>query len=217
MARHTIRGGDGTRFRASLRRDGRWGDSLPGSSLSDRLHGSRLTDRVAGQALGIETSGLRLDIVIEVVGRVVAGKAANARIVRVEAFAASEPIGLKADVGDAWIGLHGNLRPGAMALAAEIRSLFGGLRNQPMKIGRRRQIMATCERGGQVSIHTLMAMCALNTRLERVQCELLPMNGIRGMTAEAQHLLVHVNGAARSLGKAGGSCALVAHRQIETV
>ena len=64
--------------------------------------GARFSTRMTGQAFGVEIYFLR---VIEVVVRVVAGQAADARVVRVIAFAPRQAVGLEADVGNTGVRL----------------------------------------------------------------------------------------------------------------
>ena len=73
---------------------------------------------------------LTLSVVIDGPGvhflvRIMAGHAANALIIRVIAFTAGQSIGLEANVRDTRVSLHCNVRPGPVALAAEVGCLLG--------------------------------------------------------------------------------------------
>ena len=102
VAGHTIRFGDRTSLRARFWRC--------------RFSRGRLCAAVAGQALGVEIHRRGSEVVV----RIVARQAADARIVWVVAFAARQAIRLKADVGNARVSLHGYFRPGAVTLAAKL-------------------------------------------------------------------------------------------------
>ena len=82
---------------------------------------------MAGQTFRVEIHGLSVEVVV----RVVARQAADPRVVRVIAFAAGQPVGLEADVGDARISLCDDFRPGPVTLTAEIGSLVRGELDQP--------------------------------------------------------------------------------------
>src|ERR1700722_993828 len=92
-----------------------------------RFSGGRFCSAVASQALGVEVHRFWTEVVV----RVVARQAADARVVRVETLAARDAIRLEANVGDAWARLHGYLRPGTMTLAAKIRGLVSRHPDQP--------------------------------------------------------------------------------------
>jgi hypothetical protein len=85
-----------------------------------------LSAGVASQAFAIEVHGFWIEVMV----RVVAGEAADARIIRVVTLAARQTLRLKADVKDTRVPLLHDLRPGAVTLTTEIRSLFRGLPNQ---------------------------------------------------------------------------------------
>jgi len=72
------------------------------------------------QTSGIEIHGLRFEVVV----RIVAGHAADARVLRVIALAAGQPVRLEADIRNTRIGLRGDFRPCAVALPAELGSLL---------------------------------------------------------------------------------------------
>lgn len=63
---------------------------------------------------------------IEVMMRVMASQAADSCVVWVETFATRQPVGLKANIGDARVVLKGNFCPGSMTLAAKVGRLFRG-------------------------------------------------------------------------------------------
>ena len=92
-----------------------------------RSYAGNFSVAMAGQTFRVEIHYLR----VEVVMRVVAGEAADTRVVRVITLAAGQAVGLKADVGNARISLGDDFRPGPVTLAAEIGSLVRGELDQP--------------------------------------------------------------------------------------
>src|ERR1700722_18636892 len=83
------------------------GASLRTRFWAGRLSGGRFYCAVASQAFGVEVHWFWTEVVV----RVVARQAADARVVRVETLAARDAIRLETNVGDPWMGLDGDLRP----------------------------------------------------------------------------------------------------------
>jgi len=78
--------------------------------------GAGFAARMTGETFAVEIHRLGLEVVM----RIVAGQTTDACILRVVAFATRQPVGLKANVGNARVRLRGNLRPGAMTLATKL-------------------------------------------------------------------------------------------------
>ena len=116
VARYAVIFGDRTAFRARLCRD--------------RLCRGILPAAMAGQTPCVEVYLLGAEVVV----RVVASEAANARIIRVVAFAAGQAVRLKADIGDPGVSQRNHFRPGSVTLAAKVGCLVRGEPNQPMQV-----------------------------------------------------------------------------------
>ena len=154
----------------------------------------RPTAGVTRQALGIEVHRLWAKVVV----RVMARQTADARIVRVVAFAAREPVRLKADVGNTWFGFHSDLRPGAMTLPAEIRSLVRRHCDQPLQFRGYRSVRARLHRR-QMLGGPLVTVRALYTRNQVFQRELFSLNRTGCVTAKAAQLFVLSEQSARRI------------------
>jgi hypothetical protein len=159
--------------------------------FSDRTGlGAGFSTPVTGQAFGIKIHFLR---VVEVVVRVVAGQAADARVVRVIAFAPGQPVGLEADVGNTGVRLRRYLRPRTVTLTAEIGGLFRRETNQLVQVLWWRRVVIAGHYCGQVRVDSLMTVTALHSWTQFVQSELLSLHRISRMAAKAAQLFIHVD------------------------
>ena len=136
---------------------------------------------MTGQTFWVEIHGLR----VEVVMRIVAGQAADARVLRVIAFAPREAVGLEADVGNARIRLRRYFRPGAVTLPAEIGSLFCREADELVQVLGRRQVVVAGHHCGQVRVDSLMTVPALDPRSQFIQGELLSLHSMGRMASKA--------------------------------
>ena len=142
---------------------------------------------MTGQAFGVEIYFLR---VVEVVVRVVAGQATDARVVRVIAFASGQPVRLEADISNTEVSLEGDFRPGAVTLAAEVGSLFRGETDQLVQVFWRRRVVIARQHRSQVRVDCLMTVPALHSWSQFIQGELLSLHGIRSVASKAVPLVI---------------------------
>jgi hypothetical protein len=140
-----------------------------------------LSAGVTGQAFAIEVYGFWIEVMV----RVVAGEAADARIVRIVTLAARQTVRLKADVKDTRVPLLHDLCPGAVTLTTEIGSLFRGLPDQFMQTRGRRLLMIAGQHSSKMQVDSLVAMGALHSRAQLVEGQLLSLNGIGGVAGKA--------------------------------
>jgi hypothetical protein len=88
---------------------------------------------MAGGTLGVVCGGILLHLSV----RIVAGGAANASIVGIEAFAVGQAVGLEADIIDTARTVEGDLGPCAVTAAATLEPSVavepGQLSNRPCK------------------------------------------------------------------------------------
>src|SRR5437868_1025566 len=94
---------------------------------------------MAGLAAGVIETGL----VDHFLMRIVAGNAADAVVGSVVAAAVGQPVGLETYVGEAVRAVGGDLRPRAMALAAEVGHVLAGDLPEVGRVGFRR--IGACE------------------------------------------------------------------------
>ena len=130
-------------------------------------------------------------ILFHVAMRIVARDATDARIHAVEALAVGEAVGLEADVVDVVRPLNGDLRPGAVALAAKIRYLLGGELSQWPHGGTLRIVAGP--KGIYVRSGVTVAAFALHAWNEVACIQAAGVNGVCGVTSETVGFIFHAH------------------------
>src|SRR5437667_5900882 len=144
--------------------------------------------------------------------RIVTCGAANPHIRRVVALAVGQPVRLEADVVDVMWAVGRNLRPRAVALAAEIRHLLGSQLAQlrhPCVLD-----VAGLRRAG-VLLAGPMAALAQHARRQPLHLHLAFTNRVGRMAAEAVRGVPNTHPAARGLLEGFGMQTRGAHGEIE--
>ncbi len=133
---------------------------------------------MASLALRIVSDVIAVDLLVRVMARC----AADTGIVGVVALTAGKPVRLKPDIRDAEHPRASDLVPSAMALAAKIACV---LRSHLAEIFHSRQLKIALLDSRNVILRRSVAALALHAGRQRIESELITLQGLCRMTSEA--------------------------------
>ncbi len=146
--------------------------------------------------------------------RVVAGETRDTLVVDVEALAIGQAIGLEANIAGTVRPVLSHIVPGTVALAAELRAVFGVHSSQLLHL---EELCISLFQPSEMVFGRSMAMLALHAGLQCCLVQFSVVNGSGGVAAKAGLNFVQADSPANAFVEGGRMQRLVPYRDVEAI